>query len=247
MIRTSTLLCACVLGPATYAQSWTVGQPVDMLLYAQPFYGGCTPAPDYEFTMPTSPVSGVVYKVVITSITPANGSVNIAPGLDNGLLNDELVFDAPVQRSVTLAAGTTNATFEFRAQGTPTTAGQPHPCSTSMFWMSNLMFCPEGLVPAFDNGCSVQEDVSTNVADGSSGGPVVQYPTPDNGQQLNILRQSASTGSFRILDGVGRVVRGGSLGQQTMGECSALPHGVYTLDLHTGAANVVKRFVIWGH
>ncbi len=72
MIRTTTLLCATALTIAANAQSWTVGQPVDMLLYAQPFYGGCSPDPDYTFTLPASPVSGVEYKVIITGFGASN-------------------------------------------------------------------------------------------------------------------------------------------------------------------------------
>lgn len=246
MIRTVTLLSAATLALGAMAQSWTVGQPVDMLLYAQPFYGGCSPAPDYTFTMPMSTVSGVDYKVVITEVVPANGSVSIYPGLANGVLNSELVLDATVERSVTLAPGTTSATLQFKAQGTPTQPGQVHPCNGSAFWMSNLMFCPEGLMPNIDDGCVVQ-DMTTHVGGTTSGVPLVQYPSAANGQRLIIDRQSATTASFRILDGVGRVVRSGSVGQQTVVELSALPHGIYTLDLQTGGALVAERFVIEGN
>ena len=59
MIRTATLLLLTSTALATHAQNWTVGLPVDMLLYTQPFFGGCTPGTDYTFNFPPSAVSGV--------------------------------------------------------------------------------------------------------------------------------------------------------------------------------------------
>ncbi|MBP8824330.1 MAG: T9SS type A sorting domain-containing protein [Flavobacteriales bacterium] len=243
MIRTTTLLCATALTIAANAQSWTVGQPVDMLLYAQPFYGGCSPDPDYTFTLPASPVSGVEYKVIITGLVPATGSMSISPGLDDGLLNDELIIDAEIQRSVTLAPGTTNATLEFRAQGTPTQAGQAHPCSTSQFWMSNLMFCPEGLIPVFNDGCSVV-DLSTTVKDAAGESTMTQVPSVANGQQLTIALHSSATAAYGIRDAVGRLVRAGSMGPLAVIDVAALPQGIYVVAVQAEGKTVTKRFLI---
>lgn len=243
MIRTTTLLCATAVTLTATAQPWTVGQPVDMLLYTQPFYGGCGPDPDYTFTFPTSPVTGVDYKVIITNMVPANGSVSLLPGLDNGQLNDEFIFDATVQRALTLAPGTTNVTLEFRAQGIPEQAGQGHPCSTSMFWMSNMMFCPEGLTPSFNDGCTVQ-DVSTGVDAAQAEAASIQYPTSANGQQLSITLNSAATADYRIVNSVGRTVLIGRIGAQGLIGLSALPTGLYVLDLHVQGHSLAKRFLV---
>jgi len=244
MKQTATLLCSALITATTFAQNWVVDVPVDMLLYTQPFYGGCTPGPDYTFTMPASPVSGVQYKVVITAMDPETGSLSISPGLDNGLLHDELVFDAAVERTVTFAAGTTSATLEFRAQGIPTEAGQPHPCGPSAFWMSNLMFCPEGLTPNFDAGCTVQSD-ATLITDITASGPTIGLPTALNGQHLSIGLPTHGTAQVFIIDASGRMVCSRVLSNGGAIDLSGLTDGAYMLRLVRSTGGVLtKRFLM---
>ena len=231
------------LGTGSFAQdqNWMVGQNVDMLIYTQPFWGGCSPTADYTITMPMSPVSGVDYKIVVTSLDPPTGSVTILPGLDNGTVGSELVIDAEVERSVLFAPGTSSGTLEFRAVGVPTTAGQPHPCQASAFWMSNLMFCPEGLIPVINNGCSVQ--LSTGVTAAAATVPPMEWPSAANGQQLTV--GVAGGALVQIMDLNGRVVLARAMGPQARSDLSQLGEGMYLLHLTATSGQVeVRRFVI---
>lgn len=243
MIRSATLLCSAAVALSATAQNWTVGLPVDMLLYTQTFYGGCNPNADYTFTFPVSPVSGVQYLVKVTAMEPANGALDISPGILMGL-NDELVFNAEVQRSLTFGNSTTSAVLEFRAQGTPTQEGQSHPCAASPFWISNLMFCPEGLVPNVDEGCTVQAG-ATAIYCYALAEPVIQWPAPVNGQDLMISLPSSETATANIVDASGRVALSRKIGESGTIDLSLLPEGTYVLDLvrSTGDA-ITKRFLI---
>ena len=243
MLRTATLLIASACTLSTTAQNWTVGEPVDLLLYTQTFYGGCNPNADYTFTFPVSPVSGVQYVVKVTAMDPENGAVDISPGMLLGL-NDELVFSAEVQRSVTCGMGTTSAVLEFRAQGTPTAAGQSHPCGASPFWISNLMFCPEGLIPNVNDGCTVQAG-ATSISCYALTEPMIQWPSPSSGQRLGVALPSSETATVNIADMHGRIVRSLSIAQNGTVDLSSLPEGVYVMDLLRSPGQVnTKRFII---
>lgn len=239
MIRTTTLLFSTTITLATNAQNWTVGVPVDMLLYTQTFYGGCNPNADYTFTFPVSPVSGVQYLVKVTAMEPANGALDISPGILMGL-NDQLVFNAEVQRSLTFGNSTTSAVLEFRAQGTPTQAGQSHPCAASPFWISNLMFCPEGLIPNVDAGCTVQAGATATPCYALSE-PTIQWPTALNGQHLLVSLPSFETATVNIVDASGRVALSRKMGESATFDLSRLPEGAYVLDVVRSTGHVITR------
>ena len=247
MIRTSTLFTSACLSLTCSAQNWVVGEPVNMLLYTQTFYGGCNPNADYTYTFPSSPVSGVDYLVKITAMDPPDGVVEILPGLPDGGLGDELVFDASVQRTMTFGNGTTSAALEFRAQGTPTTAGESHPCGASAFWISNLMLCPEGLFPNVDDGCTVQGGATT-ITDTELPAPVIDLPSALNGQRLSIGLPALETANARIIDATGRIVLSRFLVQGGTFVLSSMPDGTYLLQLSRSTGKVItKRFLISRH
>lgn len=244
MNRTSTLFCSAFITLVTTAQDWTVGEPVDMLLYTQTFYGGCNPSADYTYTFPTSPVSGVDYLVKITAMDPPDGALNIVPGLPDGGLGDELVFTAGVQRTMTFGNSTNSAVLEFRAQGTPAVAGQAHPCAASAFWISNLMLCPEGLFPNVDEACTVQGG-ATAIPDTDMPAPMIDLPTAGNGQRLTIGLPSLETGNLHIIDATGRVMLSKYLAQGGAIALSAMPDGAYVLQLsRSTGGSITKRFLI---
>ena len=228
---------------ATKAQDWTVGEPVDLLLYSQTFYGNCNPSPDYTFTFPVSTVTGVDYKVLIVAMDPPDGVASISPGLENGGLDDGLVLDAAVQRTVTFGTGTSSAVFEFRAQGTPLVAGESHPCSASPFWISNLMLCPEGLIPNVNAGCTVQ--AGATAVNEVPAQPLFQWPSPMNGQQLSVALSDAGTVRLTVLDATGRSVMSQSTGSTGSMDLSILPEGVYVLDaVRSNGRVMTRRFLI---
>ncbi len=242
-LKAASLLLA--LGPITnvHAQNWIVGDPVDMLLYSHTSYGGCTPVPDQTFTLEPSPVTGVGYKAIITAIDPPTGSVSILPGLSNGVVGSGLAIDTAVERSILLAPGTTSAVIEFRAMGTPTTAGEAHPCTASPFWLSNLMLCPEGLIPVINNACTVQ--LGTGVDAGSGLDPRIQWPTVTNGQELVMHLPSMAPGTVRVFDVNGRVVaRRDITGQGTISLVGERD-GIYVLSVSgPDGQTSVQRFAL---
>lgn len=243
MLRTATLLFTAALYSVASAQDWTVGLPVDMLLYTQTFYGGCNPNADYTFTFPVSPVSGVQYLVKVTAMEPVNGALDISPGILMGL-NDQLVFNAEVQRSLTFGNSTTSAVLEFRAQGIPTQEGQSHPCAASPFWISNLMFCPEGLIPNVDEGCTVQAG-ATAISCYALSEPVIQWPAPLNGQHLVISLPYSESGTVNIVDASGRLALSKKIGESATIDLSLMPEGTYVLDVVRSTGDVIaKRFLI---
>lgn len=228
-LKFPSLMVALVMGASVNAQNWTVGEPVDMLLYSQTFYGGCDPDPDYTFNLAPCTVSGVAYKAVITAIVPPTGHVNILPGLTNGIVGNGIVIDAAVERGILMSAGTNSAVIEFRATGMPTVAGQTHPCSASAFWMSNMMFCPEGLTPVVDDNCTVQLATGVNAVPGLD--TRIQWPTAANGQQLVIDLPGMAHTTARVLDVNGRVVaRRDFIGQGTI-NLAGEAEGIYVLSV----------------
>lgn len=226
-LKKTALLLFLVPSTIVDAQNWVVGDPVDMLIYSQTFYGGCTPNPDYLFTLAPSPVSGVAYKAIVTAIDPPTGSLSILPGLTNGVLGSGLVIDTAVERSVLLAPGTNTAVIEFRAMGIPTTAGEAHPCVPSAFWMSNLMFCPEGLIPVIDDNCSVQ--MSTGLASSGSTDAWVRWPSAANGQQLSIQLPGSGQATVRVLDVSGRIIAQQVVAGHATINLDGVPAGSYVL------------------
>lgn len=244
MIRTATLLLAASITLLAAAQNWNVGQPLDMLLYTQTFYGGCNPNADYTFNFPPSTVDGVDHIIRVVSVAPTNGTLDLMPGFSGVTTGASMLVDEAVMRYLTMSPGTTSATLEFRAVGTPTTAGQTHACAPSEFWISNLMICPDGLTPIIGSDCSVQGG-ATAIVDTEMPAPTIDLPSVRNGQRLTISLPSFETANAIIVDATGRTVitkylaQGGAIGLNTS------PDGAYVLQLVRSNGDVVtKRFVI---
>lgn len=240
MIRTATLLLLTTTALATRAQNWTVGLPVDMLLYTQPFFGGCTPGTDYTFNFPPSAVSGVDHIIRVVNVEPPGATLDLLPGLSGATAGANMVVDAAVMRNLTMAPGTVSALLEFRAVGIPSTEGQSHPCNASPFWISNLMICPEGLIPNVNDGCTVQAGITSIpelMAD-----PVLQWPSPANGQLLRLQNGLQA----EVVDLHGRVVaaQARSTGASSLGLGHLAP-GVHVLRLISADGTATaQRFLI---
>lgn len=240
MTRITTLLLLASTTLATHAQNWTVGLPVDMLLYTQPFFGGCTPGTDYTFNFPPSVVSGVDHVIRVVSVEPPGGTLDLVPGLTGATAGAIMVVDAAVMRNLTMAPGTVSALLEFRAVGIPSTEGQSHPCNASPFWISNLMICPEGLIPNVNDGCTVQAGI-TGLTEPLAE-PVLQWPSPANGQLLRVRNGLQA----EVVDLHGRVVAAHTGGAGTTS--LALDHlapGVHVLRSHAAnGTTTAQRFLL---
>jgi hypothetical protein len=208
---------------ASDAQNWTVGVPVNMLITSYTFVGGCTPNADATFNFPASTALGVDHVAYITAVDPPGGSATIVPGIAGGAVGDSMVIDASVVRSLTVAAGTNTVTLEFRAVGTPTQAGDVHPCGGPSTWISNLMLCPEGLIASFNLTCTVQPG-TIGIAEASSD---PRFMLSQSGGRLSLA--GARIVRFAIHDLMGHVVATGTTELANGVDLSHLATGSYVL------------------
>ena len=222
------------------AQTWTVGQPVMTVFTSVGGYaGGCYPNADFTFPFPGSNVSGVSYYLVVTN-TPAS-SVLIQPMNDTLAVGDTILM--PIGSSpysvycFTGAGGPVQ--FKIIAKGTPTTAGQPYPCSVSQLWLSNLMLCPEGLINNVSNNCSVQ--ASTGISEPSSNEIQIDLPGAANAGNLTVSGQMAVT---TITDVTGKLIYQSNKTTLTVFDMSTFPIGVYTLQVAAESRSISRKFVL---
>lgn len=238
MHRLLPLLFASLAGASLSAQNWTVGVPVDLTYYSQPMYGGCSPTPDYTFTLAPSPVSGVDYLLKVVFMNDPSGELVVEPGGILGL-GDGLLIEEAVQRTFTLVGGATAATLEWRVIGTPTTPGQAHPCAASDFWISNMMFCPEGLIPVISNDCTVQVGMSIGEVAGQGTSPAWIVAT---GGLLHL--QPGSQGELEVLDLTGKRLMHEPVHGAAVIPFTGFPAGIYLAVLTEGQGRRVSRFLL---
>lgn len=229
---------ALVISSAASAQNWTVGVPVDLTYYSQPMFGGCSPQPDYTFLLPSSPVDGVNYLLKVVTMSDPAGELVVEPGGVLGL-GDVLVIEEGVQRSFTLTGGATTATLEWRVVGTPVTPGQMHPCAASDFWMSNMMFCPEGLIPVINNDCTVQ--VGTAIGEAQEHGTPKTWITASDGL---LHLQPGSQGQLEVLDLTGKRLLDMPVHDTVIIPFTGFPAGIYLAILTEGNTRKVSRFLV---
>ncbi len=138
------------------AQNWTVGTPVYMVVTSNLFFGtGCFPTADQSFIINGSTVTGVDYYLKVDS-SPLD-SVYLMPGMDTLVTGDSILLGVGGNNfSLYFFNGGGLLNMSIIAVGTPTTAGKSHPCAPNNLWMSNLLFCPEGLSAIVNNNCQVQ-------------------------------------------------------------------------------------------
>lgn len=231
---------------AVKAQTWTVGIPVDTTLSAQ-FIGygaltGCFPSASavYNFNIPS--VSGIQFSLVVNSVD-AN-SCYIMPGNDTLQTGDTIWLNSGVnQLSVFYFApsNTLPLQMSFRATGTPTTMGQPWPCNlpSPFMYMSNLMFCPEGLNGNISTNCTVLPGSNpTGINREHAEQWVLQYPVAANGNRLQLGR----TSNLTVYDLQGRKIL--HVPQAREVELAHLPSGLYLVRLQSGKASTSTQLQI---
>lgn len=241
-----TLLGFCLLfsfGTPVSAQTWTVGTPVDTTLSAQ-FIGygaltGCFPSASavYNFSVPA--VSGIQFSLVVNSVD-AN-SCYIMPGNDTLQTGDTIwLSSGPNQLSVFYFAATNTVLLQmsFRATGTPTTMGQFWPCNmpSPFMYMSNLMFCPEGLNGNITTNCTVLPGSNpTGMHQDDAEHWVLQYPNAANGNRVQLSRPA----SLSVLDLQGRRIL--HVPQAREVELGHLPAGLYLIHLQSGKTSICTK------
>lgn len=219
------------------AQNWTVGVPAAFKWSELTLFGGCHPNPDYNITFSAPSVDGVEYVAIVDAVTPP-GVNQIAP-LGPGPLNVgdtvDLVVGAP--NTVYFPSGSGSMSLSLWAIGTPTTAGQTHPCTFNTLWLSNLLLCPEGLSKTVAGACTVQPG-TVEVAEVGAEAATVVLPSAANGWILST--NGSHEGPIVLLDATGQVID-----RQLPMDLSAHPNGVYLLQLtRADGSATVQRSVL---
>jgi len=240
MMKPYALLLTLACTTTLHAQNWEVGMPVDIQISTITVYGGgCAPGVQATLFMPLLPVDGITYYYRV--INTNGGTYTMVPGPANVLnAGDTVHFPTTQISEVYNAANQGGLEMEVRAEGTPTTAGQTHPCTSNDLWMSNLLLCNEGLTSLISLGCETQP--STVGIDEANNTLAFIAPLAANGFQLQIL--DAQVRSVRVLDAHGRVVSTSTVATPRM-DLSVQPDGVYLLQAERNNGQVLtQRFVL---
>lgn len=224
------------------AQNWSVGTPVDMSIsYLTKYAFSCAPQPDFNMNIILNSVSGIQYIAIVDSVQ----DIAVIPSSNDTLnLGDTLFLSQGNNNyAVSFVNGTGNISFNFKAVGTPTTAGESHTCAFSDLWMSNLLLCNEGLTRNVQNNCTV--DAATNLNSISSNNTIVQFPSASNQYQLQLSGLNMGN-SINLVDITGKSLK--LIGQTSNSTinipCQDLKAGIYFIS-YTENGNITStKFVI---
>lgn len=220
MKRTVPVLFAALVSASAIAQTWTVGVPAAYKWSQATYYGqSCSPGADQNIYFTAPNVSGVQYVAIVDAVSPAATNL-VSPGGTAPLnVGDTVPLVSGAPNSVFFPSGSGNMTLSFWAIGTPTTAGQSYPCSFSDFWISNMMFCPEGLSLTVPASCTVQQGTA-GVSAVAASGPSISFPSAANGWTISISASSYT--SAKVLDITGRTIA-----RKFPANLSGFPDGIY--------------------
>jgi len=232
-----TTLLVFLLSPASrlFAQ-WEVGVPVDESLSMVTMFGwGCYPTADHWFTFPVSEAEGIDHAIVVTSAP--QDSVKIGEDIVN--TGDTLWITELLQWKVYFTEGSGTLELDFRAIGTPTTAGETTPCGPSELWTSDLQLCFEGLGSTVLFDCEVGE--STAIHEIEEGTFDIKLPHAANDFQLRVNTDNNFEGIY-VFDIQGRQM---AFSKDNSVECSYLPNGFYLAVLKFDSGQVLtEKFLI---
>lgn len=240
MMKPYALLATMALTTTLSAQNWTVGVPVNMQVSEIGVYGGgCSPGPQATLYLDHPAVDGITYYYEVTNIV--NGVYTMVPG-PAGILMVGDTIHVPSNFITTVFNQQASGGLEMRvvAAGTPTTAGQEHPCTASQFWISNLLLCNEGLSTTLSSSCTVQPGSTQGIAD--LAGSNAWFSS--NGTSVRLMDPTIRTA--QLVDVQGRVVAttsttGGML------ELGAQPSGMYVVRAQRADGNVLAERVMLAH
>lgn len=190
--------------PKANAQNWTVGVPVDMSISYLTKYGfDCVQSNQADFNMNIilNSVSGIQYLAIVDSVQ----NIAVINNTTDTLFQGDTLFltQGNNNYAVSFLNGGGSISFNFKAVGTPTTAGQNHPCASSDMWMSNLLLCNEGLTLNVQNTCSVDDATSINQLNNSN--TSLQFPNMSNQFQLQ-LNGVKNTNAVNLYDILGNQI-----------------------------------------
>jgi hypothetical protein len=237
------LLFTLLMSTSLKAQNWTVGTPVDMSISYLTKYGfGCAPgSPDFSMNIILNNVSGIQYIAIVDSVVDIAVIYNTT---DTLMLGDTLNLSGGNNNySVSFVNGNGNISFNFKAVGTPTTAGENHPCAFNDLWMSNLLLCNEGLTRNVQNTCTVDAATSLNSITKSHIG--IQFPNASNQYQLQLSGLEAQS-AINLYDITGKAIK--NIGQTNNASinipCQELNAGIYFINFVQNGTSTTSKFII---
>jgi hypothetical protein len=233
-----TLALALFATTTAHAQNWIVGQPVDMQVSSIAVYGGgCWPDLQAHLNFGLPAVAGVTYYYLVTDII--DGTYTVTPGPAGPLSIGDTITIHPAQETLVYNEAASGGLFmQVWATGTPTTAGQVHPCVMGDLWMSNLLLCFEGLNCLLQTNCTTE---ISNAIDAAMPNDALSFtlPTAGNGYQLQVN----GAASVRVVDMQGRVVATEE-GTGLRMHLGALPAGAYLLHMERNGQVRTERVVV---
>jgi hypothetical protein len=224
------------------AQNWTVGTPVDLQLsYLTKYSGFCTPQPDFRINVVCNQVDGIQYMVIVDSLV----DIAVIPFVNDTIeLGDTLLLSAGNNNyTFSFVNGPGNISLKVKAVGTPTTAGQNHPCSFSDNWMSNLLLCDEQLTLNLQNTCSV--DNATAISNLNSN--KLSFQAPNNSNQFQLLLHGLnSSATVNLFDITGKsiLIKGNSYQSALAIPCQDLNNGFYFINITQQNKTYTYKFVL---
>lgn len=224
------------------AQDWTVGVAIDLTIIDFPSTIFVTELCDgmsgqeAEFRIALPPVDGVTYFVEVDQTTNASDVFEFRHGTTQHILGyGEVMPIVPLYATDTIhlsyAGYESEVSIRFKAVGTPTVAGQVHPCgSTTDGWFSQPIGCYSPFFPdaGYAITCTVQGPSS-----------IAEH------EILTALWNGTITGSVEITDAQGRVVlrQGPSAGPRSWRSDQQAP-GVYVARATIDGDVRTLRFVV---
>lgn len=199
--------------------------------------GGCWPDLQAHLSFPLPAVSGVSYYYKVVDII--DGTYTTIPGPPGALVIGDMITIQPAQELMVYNEQASGGLFlQVWASGTPTTAGQAHPCASSDLWMSNLLLCFEGL------NCLLGADCTTELSNSVPAMPAsndLSFVPPTAGNGYHLLVNDG--GNASVFDSQGRVVAS-QQGRVLRMDLSALPDGAYMLRLDREGRALSSRFLV---
>jgi hypothetical protein len=209
---------------------------VDEQLSTLTVYGGdCYPGIQATLTLGAPAVDGIIYYYKVISII-TDGEYTMVPGHAAALQIGDTIHNAPVDFLVFNTGTYGGLELQVWAEGTPTAAGQTHPCGSNDLWQSNLLLCNEGLSWIIQGTCATEFSSGVNALVADQG--TVVLPQAANGYQLQWPGMSVLRGA--VLDMQGRIVASLASGQQSL-DANGFANGTYLLVMDRTNGPAVRR------
>ncbi len=246
-MSSSLLIIGCVLlacGPVR-AQNWTVGvpvhdtipDPVEIFIPTSEVFMTCD-----TFTISwhnqAFPVDGIDHIWIVGSVSPPDRVFYDNLSGAEVLAGDTVWMPTPGPGLDLVFNDSAYVVMRWEMFGTPTTAGQPHICSTSMPYFASIFPpCAISRGAGWTDPCMTQ---APSAIDEAGSLPMVQMPTAGNGWRLGVDRTSA----IELMDVHGRKVREVSSGRSM--DCGGMEPGVYLFRVRSGTGHLRLGRILLG-